>query len=415
MAGSGGSKRKAGAIVRGIQLHHGKYRWRKLVDGKRLIVPLLATTADEAIAEVLALRAQPLAAVTGEWEPLVDAYLRTVSAGTRDSRGPVLKAIGREMHLRTPRSLTPAVANRWLARLEARAMPTKETPEPEITTGTVLHYVRDLRAFVKWAVAKRHMPQDPTAGFVLPKVEEKLRDVWVPAKRVGELIEDAKQAGDRDMEWILALGFECFMRRGEIDACRPEWFDLDLAILRIPPSDAKGEPDESDLEDWKRKGRDGRRKEAVIPLSALMLDLIRRHGLPGPYIVAPKKKWGKHRYRFEFRNRFEKFMEVHELGHVTIHDMRRSAASNRVSAGVSIEKVANWMGIHYRTAWKRYARFLPADADINRGSASAPAVEKIPPPSDIATRLAQVEALHAAGLITAEEHTKKRAEIIASL
>jgi hypothetical protein len=56
-------------------------------------------------------------------------------------------------------------------------------------------------------------------------------------------------------------------------------------------------------------------------------------------------------------------------GHVTVHDMRRSFASNRVSAGVSNEKVANWLGDTIAVAWKNYSRFLPVDSDINLGAA----------------------------------------------
>lgn len=410
---TGGKRRRT---VAGIEYHHGKWRWRKLEDGRRHTIPLLASTEDEAIAEVLSLRKKPLTAVAGSWDSFVDAYLLTLSGNTRESRGAVLKAIGREMALRTPRSLTPAVAGRWLARLQARAKPSGDAP-PEIAPNTVHHYVRDLRAFVKWAVARHHLPQDPTGGFSLPAQEEKLRDVWVAAPVILQLLQDARDAGDRDMEFILGLGFECSMRRGEIDACRPEWFDLGHGIVRIPPFDPKHA--DGSGEDWKRKGREGRSREAVIPLSDVMKEMIGRHGLPSPFIVNPTKEWGSHRYRFEFRNRFDKFMSARQLAHVTIHDMRRSFASNRVSAGVSLEKVANWMGITLRTAWKRYARFLPADPDINKGSAAAPVpIPPAPAPApaaDIAGRLAKLEELHAAGLITKAERSAKRAAILSEL
>lgn len=413
MARKTGGKRRT---IAGLEYHHGRWRWRKRADGRRVTVPLAAKNEDEAIAEVLALRKRPASEFGSSWESFVDAYLATLGGNTADSRGPVLRAIGREMKLRTPRSLTPAVAERWLELVRARSLPSQDRPEPEIQPSTVFRYVRDLRALVKWALARRLIPSDPTATLEVRQPPERLRDVWVPAEQVAGLFQAARDAGDRDMEWILALGFECFMRRGEIDACRPEWFDLKLGILRIPPYDAKSE----DGGEWKRKGREGRIREAVIPLSGHLLDLIRRHGLPAPFIVAPGKEWGEHRYRFEFRNRYGKFMAAHGLGHVTIHDMRRSAASNRVSAGVSIEKVANWMGIDYRTAWKRYSRFLPADADINRGSAGTVSAASGAPPSaapvpDLKARLHRLEALHAEGLITAEERTAKRAAILAEI
>jgi hypothetical protein len=128
---------------------------------------------------------------------------------------------------------------------------------------------------------------------------------------------------------------------------------------------------------------------------------------------------GKNRYRFEFKKRLKGFMTARGLGNVTIHDMRRSFASNRVSAGVSIEKVANWMGIDVKTAWKHYARFIPADEEINRGSARGVESEKGEVRSGetktVRQRLEAVQELLDAGLIRPEEAEAKRAVILGDL
>ena len=214
-------------------------------------------------------------------------------------------------------------------------------------------------------------------------------------------------------------------------ACRATWFDLPRGCVTVPPSDAK-EAGAVAAGVWRRKGRAGRRRAATVPLSEVMLELIAHHGLPEPFVIAPKKAWGKSRYRFEFRKRFEAFMAAAGVPEVTIHDLRRSFGSNRVSAGVSIEKVANWMGIDPKTAWARYARFVPADGDINKGSAGAAGAAgaagkaeilkaetlKLEMPKaaeDFAGRLGKVEALFAAGLITAEERAAKRAAILGEI
>lgn len=78
---------------------------------------------------------------------------------------------------------------------------------------------------------------------------------------------------------------------------------------------------------------------------------------------------GSWRYRYDFRKAYDTYMKPQGYGGVTAHDMRRSFASNRVSAGVSIEKVANWLGDTIQVAWKNYSRFLPVDRDINLGAA----------------------------------------------
>lgn len=388
-----------------------------MVDGKRLTIPLAAKDEAGAIAEVLEMKKRPMARAAGKWEETVELYLaackgsRRLSESTAAVRRTVLMAAGKTLGLAGPRSMTEAVARKWVAGLQARE---------DLKEGSVRDYVAHLRGFSKWCVETGRMSADPAAGIELPPAEGNMRDVFLEAEEVARLLEAARAAGDRDLEWILALGCECGMRRGEMVACRPGWFDLQRGCVTVPPEDVKAE---AGAGKWRRKGRAGRRRAATVPLSETMLEIIERHGLPEPFVIAPKKAWGKSRYRFEFRKRFEAFMAEAGFAEVTIHDLRRSFGSNRVSAGVSIEKVANWMGIDPKTAWARYARFVPADTEINKGSAggtrkaaavvagtAAPAAD-----GDFAERLRKVEALFAAGVITEEERAAKRAAILAEI
>jgi hypothetical protein len=69
------------------------------------------------------------------------------------------------------------------------------------------------------------------------------------------------------------------------------------------------------------------------------------------------------KYRYDFRSQFEK----HVKGQCTVHDMRRSFASNRVSAGVSVYKVAQWLGDGVAVVERSYGHLAPADQDVNLG------------------------------------------------
>ena len=51
---------------------------------------------------------------------------------------------------------------------------------------------------------------------------------------------------------------------------------------------------------------------------------------------------------------------------MTTHDMRRSFASNLVIAGVSIFKVAVWLGDDVRVVQTHYAHLLADDRDVDR-------------------------------------------------
>lgn len=375
-------------------------------DGVRHTFNLAARDQDAAIVEAMELRKNPRLFELGEWNREVDGYIAQAllkgrfSEVNAENRRTALVAMGRQLGVASARSVTPAMVNGWLmGELERLGR-----------TVSVQNYFQHLRTFLRWLVVQGKLASDPTLGVEAPTVDKVLREMFVPFPEVAKLLADARALGDRDLEWILGLGFECGFRRGEISACHSSWFDLRLGSVTVPVTSRE----------FSRKGEEGRRRSATIPLSAVMLEIIGHHGLPAGYVVAPQKEvMGKNRYRFEFKKRLKGFMTARGLGNVTIHDMRRSFASNRVSAGVSIEKVANWMGIDVKTAWKHYARFIPADEEINRGSARGVESEKGEVRSGetktVRQRLEAVQELLDAGLIRPEEAEAKRAVILGDL
>ena len=392
-------------VIPGLEPHGKKWRWVTMFQGKRHRFNLRAHTYEGAVAEVVELRTRPNLFELGAWEAEVTAYIaqgrlaKTISHRNGDNRKSALLLAGKALNATSPRAVTrPMVAN-WLAGEIAR--------NPGTTTPAT--YLRHLKSFFQYLEKHGRIPYDPTAGISAPALSKNKRDVFIPADGVARLFDAAREKGDRDLEFILAMGFECGMRRSEIAACRPEWFDLKIGVVNIPILDGR----------FERKGRAGEKRAATVPLSRRVLEIIDRHGRPSPFVIAPLKDWGKNRYRFEFGKRLRNFLSKYGYAHVTIHDLRRSFASNRVSAGVSIEKVANWMGIDPQTAWDNYARFIPADEEINRGSAfeekepEQPATPK--PPTSLKDRLAAVEELFSEGLITAEERAAKRASILEEL
>lgn len=394
-------------VIKGLEHHRQKWRWRTMFQGRRLTFPLKATTELEAIVEVMELKKNPAIYEMGAWTAEANAYIAQGRATNRISekngynRLSAILSAGKAMGVSSARQVTPAMVSNWLA-AEIERLPADST-----SPGT---YLRHLRAFFKHLLQHGKISQDPTNGLEANRASRNLRDVFIPAEDLRKLLDAAREEGDRDLEFILVLGAECGMRRNEISSCTPEWFDLKTGCVTVPVLDGR----------FKRKGQEGRKKPATVPLSEPVLELITRQALPAPFVIAPTKAWGKNIYRFEFKKRLKNFLVRHGWGHVTIHDLRRSFGSNRVSAGVSIEKVANWMGIDPATAWRHYARFIPADAEINRGAAlkavtEAPEAAVVASSGSLKERLARVEDLHAAGLISDAERAGKRAEILATL
>ena len=82
--------------------------------------------------------------------------------------------------------------------------------------------------------------------------------------------------------------------------------------------------------------------------------------------MKPKVKHGKGKYRYDFHRPYNDYMSAQDLRWVTAHVMRHTFASLLVQAGVSIYKVARWMGDGVEVVEKHYAHLAPQDRDIER-------------------------------------------------
>lgn len=388
-----------------------------MVAGRQIRVSFDAPDEAAAIAWVMEMEKRPELMDAGAWEHEAGRYVREavsagkLSPGYGEDRRRVLVTEGARMGVGCPRDLTVARVQAWYdAEVEAG----------RLSLVSLNHYLTHLRVFVDWLVAESMLYENPCKGVKVRPSPDNTRDVFLSAPEVAVLLEAARAdhaklkarwpkrtEGYPLLELYLLLACECGMRKGEIDAARAEWVDLERGLMVIPAED------EFDGHVWGRKGRAGRRKGAVVPLVAGLREWFAEHGVPSPYLVKPELRWKEgRRYRYDARTRVDRFLAANGAGHVTIHDLRRSFGSNRVSAGTSIEKVANWMGISIQTAWKRYARFLPADADIEKGAAvPAQQVEA----GSAGERLRVLRGLLDEGLITQEDFELKKGEVLGML
>ena len=83
-----------------------------------------------------------------------------------------------------------------------------------------------------------------------------------------------------------------------------------------------------------------------------------------PYMLAPQSTQGRSRYRYDFRRPFAEYMAAHGESWISPHTMRRTFASLHASAGVSIYKIAVWLGDDVRVVQRHYAQLAPGNADI---------------------------------------------------
>lgn len=393
--------------VRGLDRHGRKWRLRRQVDGRRVVHSFEAASEAEAIQKALELLDRIDLQEAGGWAHEVRRYIEHQVAGglfsrsTAERREGILLLLPGQAEIEHPRQMTPARLRRWY-----------EDRRGEVSTRSANDYLKAVRCFLAWLVEQRKLVSNPAAEVREVRVQEVRRERFLEREEVAQLLEEARRRGDPELELILLLACECGMRRGEIAAAGASWVDLKRGTITIPAADQEGR--------WKRKGREGRRRAATVPLVGALVEWFERHGVPAPYLLRPEKEWGGHRYRYDFESKVRRLLQAEGFEGVTIHDLRRSFGSNRVSAGVSLEKVANWLGIAPATAWKHYARFRPGDAEIEKGSAGQAAVVREPeerprPAAGLAERLAQLQELERAGLVSAEEAAARRREILAEL
>jgi hypothetical protein len=83
------------------------------------------------------------------------------------------------------------------------------------------------------------------------------------------------------------------------------------------------------------------------------------------FALQPERLPGVWKYRYDFKRLVEGHFK--KCGVVSdLHGMRRSFASNLVSDGVSIYKVAQWLGDGVEVVEGHYGYLAPQDQDIDR-------------------------------------------------
>jgi integrase len=113
------------------------------------------------------------------------------------------------------------------------------------------------------------------------------------------------------------------------------------------------------------KDRDNR----TVPLTEEFSSFLRvflKGRSPREYAIRPsKKEAGVWKYRYDFQKRV--LSHFAKCGvECSIHDMRRSFASNLVSAGESVYIVAKWLGDGVQVVERSYGHLAPSPDDINR-------------------------------------------------
>jgi integrase len=341
-------KRLSGVYVRGKRFWY-RYSHR----GFQYRVPLETEDEADAIAKALEIRANPELAQTNTLKHEIKSYLNyqvlehRFTRNTRESREAVLLIWADAMAVTDPGKISAEMIQDWYQSLKRR----KEDPLTESSAQT---YVNIVKGFFSHLVRQNKLRRNPAHDVELAPLRFNCRREFCDRDLLNKLISNCD---DPELKFVLFSGFHAGLRKEEIIEASPGWFDLDAGLLHVTRS-----------ESWVPKDKEDR----TIPLTKNFKDFLLNgmrgsDGLPRPYVIQPKRVRRKARYRYDFRKPFAEYMASQGCSWVTPHVMRHTFASLLASRGVSIYKIAKWLGDGVEVTQKHYAHLLPKDEDIDKG------------------------------------------------
>lgn len=229
-----------------------------------------------------------------------------------------------------------------------------EKAREESSEATAQTHLARVRSFFNWCTRQKMIKVNPALEVRVGRLG-KGRTKRFCTKEERDCLIASASAINPNMPMILYLGFHCGLRRGEISEARWEWFDKTNWMLHVRRTETFRPKD---------------REERSIPISKAFrnyLEVITETHEAGSFVVAPYKSVrGLSIYRYDFRAPFAIHVKSKNLGWVTAHTMRHTFASLLASNGVSIYKIALWLGDDVRVVQNHYAKLLPGDTDIDR-------------------------------------------------
>lgn len=337
------TRRGKSAATRGLWLRGNVWWLAETLPGVgRVRISLGVSDLGDALREAAVIRAEPwrvaTAATGGDlvaaWEASMEA--RGVSRSWREHGVYVVRAALVAMGGVPPEAVGRPMVEGWLADVRAR-----------LSDGSAGKYFQRVAEFFAWLVERGVIRVSPAAGLVAPRPVAEVRRVFLSAQDARRLLDLCE---DEALKFCLFCALHAGLRKGEVVAARPGWFDLQAGLLHVQNGPG-----------FTIKDRENR----TIPLTDEFREFLATYGMRKPFMLAPDVEAGRSRYRWDFRKRWKSHLARCELSGITFHDLRRTFASLLVSSGVSVYKVAKWLGDGVEVVEKRYGHLVANDAEIN--------------------------------------------------
>jgi len=312
-----------------------------MVKGQRVQMSLGTNDYGEAIVKALEIRADPFLTTADPLRSEIEAFIEyklqqnEYSAASAESKRYALKEFASFVKKADPATVTPSDVEHFYQKLRSR-----------VAESTAQGYITTLRSFFNRLLETRKVRTNVVKAVKLARLDTNGRKGFCDPAQRDKLIAKCKR---EDLKFALFCGFHAGMRKQEIIEARPDWFDLKAGSIHVRKTDT-----------FRPKDREDR----SIPMTKAFKLFLKSYGLRSPFMLHPDVPHGKSRYRWDFRRPWAEYVAEHGCPWVTPHIARHTFASLLASAGISIYKIAQWLGDDVRVVQKHYAKLLPKDADI---------------------------------------------------
>ena len=332
--------------IRGIYRRGNIFWLGHMREGRRMQLSLGTSDYGEAIVKMSEVLQDPFLNESGPLDSEIESFLdykkrqNEYSPASLESKKYALMEFAGFVNKRTVAGIIPSDIERFYRHLQRR-----------VSESTAQGYVTTIRSFFNRQVELKRIRSNPVKGVKLARLDQKSRLLFCSPGQGDELI---KNAPNDEMKFILYCGFHGGLRKNEIIEARSDWFDLERGSLHVRATAS-----------YRPKDREAR----TIPMTSAFQTFLRSYGLRSPFMLRPDVEKGAALYRYDFRRPFREYVKGQGCEWVTPHVMRHTFASLLVSKGVSIYKVAVWMGDDVRVVQKHYAKLFPKDDDIEKAFA----------------------------------------------
>jgi len=339
-----------------ITCKNGLYSFRPMINGKRKNFKLDTKDYGEAVTRALKIleNAQNFS-YKGSLEAAINEFINfkgqtnTFSENSLIGKKGILVDFAKIVGKTTPiGTLSPIHISRFFS------------AKSECAESTKAGYKATLQSFLSWCIDEKKLFIEPCRKVLKSySYSIQAKHKYLTLEEIQEVID---ASSDDELTYILICGAFLGCRKDEIINSRSCWFEFDAStpvcfIQNLDMATAA----KHGLDPFKVKS-----KERRVPISPSIFEWLKNFvSTKVDYCISPHSRKGKHRYRYDYRAKYEAFVKkVSPNKDFGSHTLRHSFATNLAMNNTSIGFIAEYLGDSVKTTERHYAQFLPTTKSV---------------------------------------------------